>query len=98
MRVSGEAGDLPAREFDRAVAGQFNIAAQDARDAESRAAGVTSRSAWLALEPVRSIVPVLSSDAAVTLSDAESVALPMTREPLLVSVPATVRLDPPSPR
>ena len=41
---------------------------------------VTSRSAWLAPEPVRSDVkPVLSSDAAVTLSDAESVVLPMTR-------------------
>ena len=49
------------------------------------------------MEPLRSIEPVLSSDAAVTLSDAERVALPMTRVPLLVSVPATVRLDPPSP-
>ena len=58
---------------------------------------VTSRSAWLALEPVRWIEPVLSSDAAVTSSDAESVVLPMAREPLLVSAPARVRLDPPSP-
>ena len=51
LRVSGQAGDLTARELDRAVAGQSNIAAQDSRRAESRAARVTSRSAWLALEP-----------------------------------------------
>ena len=51
----------------------------------------------MALEPVRLIEPVLSSAAAVTLSDAESVVLPMVREPLLVSAPARVRLDPPSP-
>ena len=56
-----------------------DIAAQDSRCAEPRAAPVTSRSAWLALEPVRKIEPVLSSDAAVTLSDAERVALPMVR-------------------
>ena len=31
IRVSGQAGDLPARELDRAVAGQSNIAAQDVR-------------------------------------------------------------------
>ena len=39
MRESGQAGDLPARELDRAVAGEFNIAAQDSRRAEPRAAG-----------------------------------------------------------
>jgi hypothetical protein len=38
MRPFGQAGDLPARELDRAVAPQFTIAAQDARGAESRAA------------------------------------------------------------
>ena len=39
MRARGQAGDLPARELDRAVAEQPNVAAQDARRAESRAAG-----------------------------------------------------------
>jgi hypothetical protein len=58
---------------------------------------VTSRSAWLAAEPSRRISPVLSSDAAVTSSDAESVALPMRREPLLVSVPPMLRIVPPAP-
>jgi hypothetical protein len=57
---------------------------------------VTSRSAWLARKPVREIEPELSSDATVTLSDAERSRLPMVREPLLVSAPAKVRLDPPS--
>ena len=51
----------------------------------------------MALEPMREIEPVLSSDAAVTLSDAER-RIADDETPLLVSVPATVRLDPPSPR
>ena len=38
LRAGGEGGDLPARELDRAVAGESNVAAQDARRAESRAA------------------------------------------------------------
>jgi hypothetical protein len=58
---------------------------------------VTSRSAWLAPKPVRLINPVLWSDAAVTSSDAERVALPMRREPLLVSAPPMLRTVPPSP-
>ena len=65
---------------------------------------VTSRSAWLALEPVTLIVPLLPllSDAAVTLSDAESVLLPRSRVALvmllpLVSVPPMLRVVPPSP-
>ena len=51
----------------------------------------------MAPEPVSWIKPVLSNDAAVTLSDAERVALPMPSSALLVSAPARVRLDPPSP-
>ena len=40
---------------------------------------------------------MLSSDAALTVSGAESVALPMRREPLLVSAPAMFRIVPPAP-
>ena len=48
---------------------------------------------WL----VRVIVPVLSSPAALTAVDALSSALAMNSPPLLVSVPPTARLLPPSP-
>ena len=92
-----QAGDLPARELDRAVAGQLNPPLRTPAVPNPALPAVTSRSAWLALEPVRWIEPVLSSDAAVTSSDAERRGLPMARKPLLVSAPATVRLDPPSP-
>ena len=43
-RVRRDRADLPARELDRAVAGQCNIAAQDSRCAESRAAGHVEQS------------------------------------------------------
>jgi hypothetical protein len=51
----------------------------------------------LALEPLRTIEPVLSSDAAVTSSGADSVALPMVRRWPLVSVPPILRIVPPAP-
>ena len=77
MRVAGQAGDLPALELDRAVAGEINIAAQDSRRAESRAARGHVEERLVGAGAGEMDRPVLSSDAAVTLSDAESVALPM---------------------
>ena len=46
----------------------------------------------MALEAMRKIEPVLSSDAAVTSSEAESVVLPILSLPLLVSVPPMFRV------
>ena len=52
MRVSGQAGDLPARELDRAVAGEITHCHSETPAVPNPALPVTSRSAWLALEPV----------------------------------------------
>ena len=57
----------------------------------------TSRVAKLGPLPVRSTVPLLTKDFAVTETDEEMPKLPISRRSVLVSVPATVRLDPPSP-
>ena len=80
-----------------------NIAAQDSRCAEAGAAGHVEKR-LVGAGAVQRIPPVLSSAAAVTLSDAESVVLPMLRKSGLLesrcwsaSLPM-VRLDPPSPR
>ena len=78
LRVAGQAGDLPARELDRAVARRVRTLPLQTPAVPNPAPPVSRRGApgwrW---RPVRSIEPVLSSDAAFTSSDAESVALPM---------------------
>ena len=58
----------------------------------------TSRAAKVVPAPVRSTVPLLTKEFAVTDPDEERPLLPISRLPVLVSVPATVRLDPPPPR
>ena len=80
LRVSGQAGDLTARELDRAVA--VEVARCRSGRPPCRSPRCRSRRGAPGRRRSRSdrSRPVLSSDAAVTSSDAESVALPMRRE------------------
>jgi hypothetical protein len=53
LRGSGRAGDLTARELDRAVADQSNVPLRTSAVPNPALPAVTSRSVWLELEPVR---------------------------------------------
>ena len=56
----------------------------------------TLRAAKFVPLPLRWTVPLLTKDFAVTEPDDERRLWPISRLPVLVSAPATVRLDPPS--
>jgi hypothetical protein len=95
MRARGQAGDLTARELDRAVAGESRVAAQDSRRAESRAAAhIDERLVRAGADEVD--LARIVERRRVTSSDAESAALPTRRKELLVSVPPTLRIVPPA--
>ena len=97
LRVSGQAGDLTARELDRAVAGQSNIAAQDSRRAESRAAGDVEERLVGAGAGEMDLCPYYRATPPSPCPAPRAWRCRRAEMPLLVSAPAMLRIVPPAP-